>query len=104
LFSSPESQANFETLIATLRAGEVTAIIGAGLSVPMKPTWPTLHAELQIASGLEPRRTFDGAVAPIDFADFRDALGSDRYLGVLRQRFGGIVSAYPDLYARLDEI
>lgn len=104
MFASDESKRNFEALVTALKLEPGSVIIGAGLSTPMKPTWRSLHSELQEESGLDPRRKFKGEVAPIDFEDFRDALGSDRYLGVLRRRFGGIVSAYPDLYARLDEI
>lgn len=103
MFASAESRSNFDCLVEYLKSSAVTAIVGAGLSVPMKPTWKVLYEEMQHEAGTTPLRSFDGDLAPLDLADFRDAMGSERYLAVLRRRFGGVVSAYPDLYARLDE-
>lgn len=104
LFLVPQSAINFRQLVELLRKGPVTAFIGAGLSAPLQPTWSMLHNEMQRVAELQPPREFDVAFAPADFADFRDAMGSDRYLGVMRRRFGGVVTDYPDLYRIIDEI
>lgn len=103
LFITSTSEANFRELVHHLQAGPVAAIIGAGLSATMQPTWKALHEELQNISGIETRRSFDPAFAPADFSDFRDAMTSDQFVGALRHRFGGLVAAYPDLYRILDE-
>ena len=102
-FLTPESAANFQALVRALKRQPVTVFIGAGLSASMQPTWKALHAELQRESAVQPPRDFNSAFAPADFADFRDQMGDDRYLRVLKQRFGGVVAAYPDLYGVIDE-
>src|SRR6185295_14775867 len=104
MFLPPSSMANFNALVAALGQGPVTAFIGAGLSASMQPTWRGLHADLQREAGSEPVRGFDADFAPADFADFRDVLGAERYLGILKQMFAGVVADYPDHYRLLDEI
>jgi hypothetical protein len=99
----PQSLANFQDLVARLKQGSVTAFVGAGLSASQLPTWEHLHAKLQEASGLVPKRLFDPDFAPVDFADFRDAMMPEAYLQVLRDTFAGVVTHYPDHYRLLDE-
>jgi hypothetical protein len=103
MFLTTSSANNFQRLVTLLKHERVTLFIGAGLSASRQPTWKALHAKLQLESGLRPTRNFDPPFAPADFADFRDAIPTERYLALLREQFGGPVTSDPGLYRFLDE-
>jgi len=97
------SEQNFRDLVVATREGDVVAFIGAGLSAGRQPTWRELHRIMQEKAGLSPVRPFSEEDAPVDFEDFRDALGAEQYLALLREQFASPIADYPDLYRVIDE-
>jgi hypothetical protein len=81
---------------------DLAAVIGAGLSVPGYPTWKALHARLQVETGSP--RPWRPEEAPSDFMTFREKLGEERFLELLKEQFGRGITARQELYSILDEI
>jgi hypothetical protein len=97
------SQQNYEALVEVLREGAVTAFLGAGLSAGSQPDWAQFHSFLQRQAGV-PARPFDAELVLIDLMSFRDALGPERYLGIMRAQFGGSVAEAAESYRLVDEL
>ena len=104
MFFDAESEQHFQELVSALKEGSVTGFIGAGLSMPHKPGWESLYATLQDEAGIEQPPVFLPDCAPHEFEELRGLIGDDRFLGVLRQTYGGPVASCPDSYHILCQI
>jgi hypothetical protein len=103
-FYNAESEKSFQELVNAVREGYVTAFLGAGLSADTYPTWSHLHAVLQERAASAPQRPFRPDAAPVDFQEFRSALGDQRFLETMKQLFAGPVTEPPERHRIIDEI
>ncbi|MCJ7510395.1 MAG: SIR2 family protein [Dehalococcoidia bacterium] len=103
-FYNAESEKNFQELVNGVREGFVTAFLGAGLSAGTNLTWRALHTLMQEQAGCAPKRPFRPDAAPVDFQEFRSALGDQRFLEIMKQLFARPITEPPGLYRIIDEI